>query len=250
MSIELMSAWLMIFLRATGVVALFPTLAGRALPITVRLALAAGLATLLAGLVPSRPVFGVADGSLIAAAAREVTLGLLLGWSGRLVFGAVEMAGRVIANEIGLSAMPGVDAPQPAQEPVAALLTTFAGVLFFAAGAHHGVLAAFGRTFDFAPAGAGWFGPDAATLLISGTAHVLELGLRIAAPFIALNFMVNLAFSILGRAVPKMNIFIVSLSLRLILGLLLLSSAGALIARHVWPELGELPLRMLELVAP
>ena len=59
--------------------------------------------------------------------------------------------------------------------------------MFFLLGGHIGALSAFARSFDFAAAGAPAFGPTAAEQLVMGTARVIELGFRMAAPFIAMS---------------------------------------------------------------
>ena len=240
-------AWMMVLLRSIGIIMQLPMIAGRPLPIPLRVALGACLATLLAGVVPSAPIT-VAVGPLVSAVAMEVILGLALGFITRIAFAAVDMAGRVISSEIGLMATPGLGAPEPANEPLAALLSSFAVVLFFLFGGHQSVLTAFARSFYLAAAGRGGFDAGVADSLIRDTAHLLELGLRIAAPFIAMNFLITLAFSVLGRAVPKMNVFIVSFSARGLVGLGLLGAAGTLVARHLFAEFGDLPLRMLQLL--
>src|ERR1700676_4860344 len=145
-------ACMMVFLRSLGIILQLPVLAGRSLPVILRVGFGACLATLLAGLVPAGPVPDTLW-ELGSAAAGEVMLGLLMGFVSRLAFRGGEMAGRITPPEIGLSAPPGLGIPEPASEPVASLLSSFAIVCFFLVRGHHMLLSAFAHSFQMAPAG-------------------------------------------------------------------------------------------------
>lgn len=237
-------------LRALGILLALPTLGGRPIPATVR----AGLSILLGGLMvgamplPAAATLPATLPGWLAAALQEVVLGLAMGLIGRMVISAAELAGRIVAGEVGLIAAPGFDAPTPASEPLPTFWSIFAGVLFFGFDAHHGILAAYARSFALAPIGQAGLSPAATSSLVRSVAELIELALRMAAPFIALNFVITLAFAILGRAVPKMNVFVVSFSLKSLLGLTLLASAGGLIASYLFTAFEALPWRMLEVV--
>jgi len=247
MSLGYLFTWLMVFLRAVGVVLLLPQMAGRTPPIMVRIGLGLCLATLLAGIVP--PAAMPRDyWELIASSGGEVLLGLAFGFVAQLAFEAVEFAGHIISSEVGLSVAPGIAGPDMASDPMAAFLSSFAVVLFFLSSAHQTVLSAFARSFVLAAPGRPLANLAGGELLIRGTAHVIEIGVRIAAPFMALNFLINLAFSVIGRAVPRMNVFILSASVRGLAGLGLLSAAGALIARYLFVEYADMPIQLLQLV--
>jgi len=248
MSPLLVYAWLMISFRALGVVLLFPTLGGQQLPAIMRVALSLFLASLLFGVVPHAQALPDTLLKLVIGAGGEIILGLAMGFVGRLAFATVETAGRIITQEIGMGGFPGLDTPRPSEEPLAALLAMFAGLLFFLSGSHLGCLAAFAKSFDFAVAGQPGFGAVSGETLIAATGNVITLGFRIAAPFIAMNFVINLAFAVLGRAVPRMNVFITSFAVRIVVGLSLLASSGMLLARYLWIDFNDLPTRMLDLL--
>lgn len=248
MTLAYFVTWMMVFLRTLGLIIQLPLVAGRPIPVMVRVGLCVCIATLLAGLVPVATI-PVTLWSLAWAAGLEVLLGLALGFVVRMSFASVEMAGRIITSEIGLTATPGMGVPEPGSEPLASMLSTFAIVLFFLFGGHLTMLAALTRSFDLMHPGSPGLAPGAADSMIWATSHLIELGLRLAAPFIAMNFLVTLTFAALGRVVPKMNPFVISFSMKIIAGFTLFASAGALIARYLYTEFDDTPVRMLQLLS-
>lgn len=240
--------WMMVFLRALGIILLMPEFAGYTPPVMVRVGFTAFLATLVAGILPlshqPADLF-----HLLQASGGEVLLGLAMGYVCRLAFGGVEFAGRLISSEVGLSAAPAFRGPDVSSAPLASMLSALAVILFFLSGGHLAVIGAFSRSFTYAAAGSPSLSNAAAEQVAVGTAHVIELGVRIASPFIALNFLVTLAFAALGRALPRVQVYVISMSARALMGIALLAGAGTLIAQHLFGEFQTMPVRILELVA-
>jgi flagellar biosynthetic protein FliR len=241
--------WLLAMFRAGGLLTMMPFFLGRAVPRSARVALAALLAWMAA---PYGAEAGLAIpahlAEVVLLVTKELAIGLLMGLAVRIIFFTLEFAAQVLAVGIGLH--PGSEfdpSNSVAGNPVGSGLFYLAVILFLA-GAHYAVVFAFARSFQLVPPGLQ--APDASfvPLVVSHTARIFQLGVLMSAPVLAVNFLVNLTFSILGRVVPRMNVFVVSFSVRIGAGLAMLALSTGLIAHYIMQQFGEAPEAMLRLI--
>jgi len=245
--LEVLTVGLLVALRSLGVVLVLPSPGGGSLPNALRGGLVILVSALLApGVAAPAGLTGRGWESLVIAGLAELMLGFVMGFVVRIAFSIAALGGRLIANEIGLNSPPGFDVPTPSQEPLPSLLTAFSGVMFFSLGLHHDVLAAFSRSFDVCPVGRFVISVHTIEIMTRLTSDILAIGLSIAAPYIALSFVVNVAFGLMGRAVPRINVYVESVSLRLAAGLLFLAGSGVLLWRNLDPVWHGLARHMLE----
>jgi flagellar biosynthetic protein FliR len=88
-------------------------------------------------------------------------------------------------------------------------------------------------SFEILPIGSFFLQVNPMEEYVGEVAKVFVLGTLIAAPFIALNFLVNVSFAVLGKAVPKMNVFMTSFSIRILSGLVLLVASLLLFTSYI-----------------
>ena len=116
--------WLFVFLRVSAFVLVLPFFTMANFPVTLRVALGALAALLLAPLLPPFAAGRLDFFSLLGVMFQEVSIGLLLGFVSRMVFFAADLAGNVIAYELGLNLAAVLDKPFSDVELLAALHQT------------------------------------------------------------------------------------------------------------------------------
>ena len=244
-----MFVWMMAFIRTGGLLAMLPVFSARGMPVLVRVALAAFLSWTVAATLREPAVVSSDLGSLVLASAHELLVGLLMGLGARLVFWAIEMAGQLISTEMGLSMSTQFD-PMSQGNPTSIGLAMFhlGALLFLLSGAHHYVLAAFLRSFELSPPGQLSFHANAGEVFVRSTGNIFLVAVQIAAPVMAVNFIVTLTFAILGKAAPSMNVFSESFAARILVGLTVLGLSIGVTAQLVLTELRNAPELMLRLI--
>jgi len=238
--------WLMVFLRASSMLAVFPVFSARNFPVQLRLALGALLAGMVAATLPASAAPAGDFWGLAGLMAAEVGMGLAIGFACRMVFFMLEIAGSLISTEIGVAMPSGLNPLADTQTTApATMLYYLAAMLWLSLDMHHWMLVGFQRTYVYLPVGAAHLSQALVTDIVGRTAGIFGLALQLAAPLLAVSFIISLVFSVLGRAVPQMNVFAESFAVRPLVGLSVFGLTLDLMSQHIMNYLRRLPEDML-----
>lgn len=218
------AAFLLMFARIGTMVMLLPGLGEVSVPTRVRLVLALVLTAIMFPLHSGALNVNLqAFAPLFMALGREILIGLVLGITARLTISALQVAGAVAAQQLGLGFVTAVDPTQGQQNVIFGNFLTLLGlVLIFATDLHHLVIAALNDSYTvFRPGEVPNFG-DIAALVARTVATAFRVGVQLAAPFLVFGILFNLGLGILSRLMPQMQVFFVGLPLSILLGFLIL----------------------------
>ncbi len=248
MNEALLATWWMVFLRAGALLMLFPVFSALFVSARIRVAMAAAVAFMLA---PGLPEISVVDWrlpDLVVVTFQEVAVGLLLGFLCRMLFFALEIAGSVITTEIGLSLPPSYNPLTSSQATVPGVLLNYlATVMWLCLDLHHWLLVGLNRTYSLVPVGAAHLSEALIRNVMTWMGGLFVAAMQIAAPILALSFILSLVFSVLGRAIPQMNVFSASFSVRILAGVALFAVAIPVMGQHIVNHLRRLPDDLLRL---
>jgi flagellar biosynthetic protein FliR len=216
--------------RMTGLVAIAPVFSSTAVPKQVRVALLVVLTILLhpVAVASLQGAPRLTAGTLAA----EALIGLGIGLGAAMLVGAAEMAGDAAAVQMGLSGSAILDPTESSHMAVLGVFARlFAVVVLLSLDLHQVMLSAVADSFQALPAGnsVSLQGGLAAMVQIGGRLFVL--GVKFAAPVIAVALITNIALAILGRAAAQLNLLTVSFPVQIAVGLFALAASLPAMAR-------------------
>jgi flagellar biosynthesis protein FliR len=216
-----LDAWLVAFVwpftRVLGLLATAPVTSGGQFPNRGKIALALFVTLVIAPTI-TLPTIDPASWAGLAALARELAIGLVLGFMMRLVFVAVEMAAEIMGMQMGLGFAQFYDTHFAAPVPVLGRFFGLAATLtFLAIDGHLLLLSVLAETFTTLPVG-GSMQASFWQSLSSAGGFFIYAALSLALPVIAALLVTNLALGVLSRAAPQLNIFAIGFPVTLMLG--------------------------------
>jgi flagellar biosynthetic protein FliR len=219
------AAFLLVFARAGTMVMLLPGLGELSVPPRVRLTVALVLTAILLPL--HRGAYQVdlsSAGPVLVMLGQELLVGAVLGLTARLTISALQIAGSIVAQQLGLGFVTAIDPTQGQQGALVGNFLTVLGVtLIFTTDLHHLVIAALDDSYTlFRPGEVPLMG-DVAALLTRTTSAAFRVGVQLAAPFLIFGLLFNIGLGVLSRLMPQMQVFFVGLPLSILIGFLILA---------------------------
>ena len=229
------AAFMWPFLRIGAMFSAAPVFGARMVPVRVRIALALVMSLMMApivagDIVPVAPFS--AQGLMISA--QQILIGLAMGFTLQLVFAAIIVAAQSIAMSMGLGFATAVDPQNGVQVPVVAqYYLTLATLLFLALNGHLLLVQMLVDSFASLPVGAAGLDRTDFWALASWGGRMFAGAVAIALTAMASLLLVNLAFGVMSRAAPQLNIFGVGFPVMMVMGFIIIMLSLPGITPHV-----------------
>jgi flagellar biosynthetic protein FliR len=218
--------FLLVTLRTSCLLIFCPPWDSRLIPIQVRLFSILGLSLVLTPVVSSSlPPFPASWTGGVLLVMREFLIGLGFGLVFRFLFAGIQMAGNLVAIQMGFGMATLIDPQTQARNTfLAELLVIFATLLFLVVNGHHVLLRLLAQSFQEVPLEAGISLPDSLFAYIPSLGRLMyDLALQLLAPVLALLFLTQVSLGLVARAVPQIQVMIVGFPLTIAVGLFFLS---------------------------
>jgi flagellar biosynthetic protein FliR len=179
----------------------------------------------------------------------EIALGVVIGMSVKMFFTGIQLAGQFAGFQMGLAIANVMDPATSAQLPILAQFKNlFAMLIFLVTNAHHWFLRALVESFTLVPPFHIQVHDNLFAAVMAMAANIFIIAIKVGAPVMGAMLITSVAFGMLARTVPQMNVFIVAMPVKIILGLIFLAISLPYIAAFLGDRFGHLGRDLVQLI--
>jgi flagellar biosynthetic protein FliR len=217
---------MLVFARIGAMVMLLPGLGEANIPVRTKLSIALALTLIILPL--HQKDFHIDMQSmvpLLVLMLQEIMIGIVLGATARVTLSALQVAGMVIAQQLGLGFVSSVDPTQGQQGVLVGNFLTLLGIsMLFATDSHHLVIAALNDSYKIFSPGEVMPSGDVAALATRAFSAAFKIGIQLSAPFLVFGLVFNMGLGVLARLMPQMQVYFVGVPLSIMVGLMIFAA--------------------------
>lgn len=221
--IQALQMWLWPFFRIAGLLMTAPIIGTRSVPMKTRISVALIITMIVYPIIPVVPEIDPFSLHGIIISIQQVIIGIAMGLCVRIVFIALELAGQAIGQLMGLMMASMVDPLNGNQVPIIGqFYLLLATLLFLVVDGHLMMIRVLAESFITMPITAGGLSRDGAWEVLMWTGRIINTAVVIALPALVSLLIVNLAFGVMTRSAPQLNIFAVGFPIMIIMGVIII----------------------------
>ncbi len=244
----------LLFLRVVGLIFAAPFFGNIAIPKRTKVAFSLILTGLLFPFIPSLAGVPTSPLPIAFAVAKELLIGICLGFALYLLFEAVVFFGQIVSYQMGFAIVSSIDPESQQRVPIIGQFEYLLVLLvFLALNGHHLLLSGLYSSLRTIPLGRASLSSLLLPQLIDSMKNVFVIALKLGAPVIAALLFGDLIMGLMARAIPQMNVFIIGYPIRIGIGFLALALCIPLLVSNLHQLLkgleGEIII-LLRILAP
>lgn len=209
--------------RVLALVAMAPVFGAQSVPVRIRVGFSVALTLVIAPVLPPVPVVDPLSSAGLMIVIQQVLIGLAMGFSLKLVFGAFVMAGQLIGQSMGLGFASMVDPLNGVQVPVVSqFYQVLVTLIFLGFNGHLVLLEVLADSFRTLPVGPNGLAMSGVWDLVIWGGQMFSGAVLISLPAVTALLVANIAFGVMTRASPQLNIFAIGFPITLLLGIVVM----------------------------
>lgn len=217
------SRYLYPFVRIAGLLMVMPLIGSRMLNMRVRLLLAVTITLVVVPMLPPLPHVEAISMESFIIILQQLLIGIALGFVLELVMQVFVITGQLIAMQTGLGIATTVDPSQGASVVViSSWLQFMVGLVFLSLNGHLVAIEILIDSFRTLPVGTNGLTADTFSMIVLWSSWMLSAAVLMALPALTALLIVNLAFGVMTRAAPQLNIFALGFPVTMVVGLFIL----------------------------
>ena len=207
------------FFRIGALLMVAPLTGATYVPVRVRLMLAMAITLVVVPLLPTPPAVTPFSLPALSIVLQQLLIGVAMGFVLMLVFGAIVTGGQMIAMQMGLGFASMVDPQNGTQVPVLGqLYLMMTTLLFLVLDGHLMLIRLLVESFELLPIGQNGIDRDSFWAIANWGTEMFAGALWLALPALTSLLVVNIAFGVMARAAPQLNIFAIGFPVSMIMG--------------------------------
>ena len=225
-----------IITRLSGLLASAPFFSTYPIPRQAKLWLAATIAFVLFPIIKATTGFVLPTSvpALMVILIKEFIIGFAIGFCANIILIGVELGANMFSTQMGLSISTALNPLSGSASPVLTqAYVLMVGMIFLSVGGHHLMFSSLYHSFISMPIGFQFdFSPYLVEQIVRISSQMFVVGMELVLPIFAILFMTDVLLGFTSKMMPQLNIFMVSMPLKLYLGLMLSIMFTKAIAEH------------------